>query len=192
MVTAGFKCAPLIGDEAITPTNTARAQPIVMTIQPELFPFVPLRSTLATTPSPSKTSNAVPINSPKNGFMIISCGDRQPFTCTDAIWPEPILAQTNGIAFALQAAGAFLNGVEIAHGRDVKRAVGRDGCGGDRVLQFHDAENFFLPARFQNNEIAAPAANKNFSISDECRRPKLAFSLVLPDCFAGFCVDAMQ
>src|ERR1051325_491265 len=66
---AGLRCASLSEAEATTPTKTASAQPSVMTIQPELFPLVPLSSTLATTPSPNRISNAVPINSPRNGFM---------------------------------------------------------------------------------------------------------------------------
>ena len=43
---------------------TANAQPAVMTIQPPFWPFDLLSSTLATTPSPSRTSNAVPMISP--------------------------------------------------------------------------------------------------------------------------------
>src|ERR1043166_3918697 len=76
ILTAGLRCASLSGEEATTPTKTASAQPSVMTIQPELFPLVPLSSTLATTPSPKSTSNAVPINSPRNGFMNLFSGDR--------------------------------------------------------------------------------------------------------------------
>src|SRR3954468_13538812 len=44
---------------------TASAQPVVMTIQPELFPFVRCRTTLATTPSPSTMRMAVPNSSAK-------------------------------------------------------------------------------------------------------------------------------
>src|SRR4051812_26617389 len=87
IVTAGLRGASLSGDDATTPTKTARAQPRVMTIQPELFPLVPLRSTLATTPSPKRTSKAVPINSPKNGFMMISSGDRDGFITPPLLWP---------------------------------------------------------------------------------------------------------
>src|SRR5262249_16578510 len=70
---AGFKCAPLA--EALTnaPTNTAIAQPEVMTIQPLLLPLVPLRTTFATTPSPRRMSSAVPMISPRNA-VIISVG----------------------------------------------------------------------------------------------------------------------
>src|SRR5258706_13791844 len=67
-VTAGFKCPlPPRCVEAYTPTNTAIAQPNVITIHPLLFPFVLFSTTLATTPSPRIISKAVPTNSPRNG-----------------------------------------------------------------------------------------------------------------------------
>ena len=52
MVTAGLRCAPLIGPAMVTPAKTANAQAVVITIQPELFPFVSLSTTFATTPFP--------------------------------------------------------------------------------------------------------------------------------------------
>ena len=57
MVTAGFKCAPLAAAEAYTPTNTAIAQPKVITIHPLFCPLVLFNRTLATTPLPNKASN---------------------------------------------------------------------------------------------------------------------------------------
>ncbi len=69
MVTAGFKCAPLEDALINTPVNTAIAQPIVITIQPLLNPFVLLSTTLATTPSPRIISIAVPISSPVKGVI---------------------------------------------------------------------------------------------------------------------------
>ena len=68
---AGFKWALLKWEETNTAMNTAMAQPKVITIHPPLLPFVLLRTTLATTPSPNRMSNAVPINSPKKGDIII-------------------------------------------------------------------------------------------------------------------------
>src|SRR6516162_5861856 len=50
-----------------TPHITAKAQPAVMTIQPEFSALDFLRSTAATTPSPNKTSTSVPMNSPNQG-----------------------------------------------------------------------------------------------------------------------------
>jgi len=49
---------------------TASAQPVVMTIQPELFPFVRCSTTLATTPSPSTMRMAVPNSSAKSADMV--------------------------------------------------------------------------------------------------------------------------
>src|ERR1043165_7598475 len=67
MVTAGFKCAfPPTPNEVNTPTNTAIAQAVVITIQPELLPFILPSRTLATTPSPSRIRNIVPTTSPRN------------------------------------------------------------------------------------------------------------------------------
>src|SRR5439155_17101381 len=68
-VTAGLMCAPLKRCEQNTPTNTSKAQPDEMTIQPELWPLVRARTTLATTPLPKMLSNAVPINSATIGFI---------------------------------------------------------------------------------------------------------------------------
>src|SRR5215510_12627991 len=48
---------------------TANAQPVVITIQPELLPLVWLRTTFATTPSPRMIRRAVPRNSATRGDM---------------------------------------------------------------------------------------------------------------------------
>src|SRR3954462_15192318 len=72
MVTAGFKCAPLYLLEQATPTKTAIPQPKVITIHPAPFPLVRLNSPLATTPLPTITRIAVPINSARNGFIRLS------------------------------------------------------------------------------------------------------------------------
>src|SRR5271154_5980231 len=72
MVTAGFRCAPGL-PQAIavkTPHITAKAHAEVMTIQPAFSAFVFLRSTLATTPSPSRIRTMVPRNSPSQGEVI--------------------------------------------------------------------------------------------------------------------------
>ncbi len=68
-VTAGFKCPPLMLPTQYTPTVTASAQPVVMTIQPEFWPLDLLRRTLATTPSPRRTRMAVPKSSARKGDM---------------------------------------------------------------------------------------------------------------------------
>src|SRR5262245_39601867 len=65
-------CASLL-PQAIavnTPAMTARAQPVVITIQPAFSAFDRLSSTPATTPSPSKIKTSVHINSPKKGEVI--------------------------------------------------------------------------------------------------------------------------
>src|SRR5690242_14357736 len=71
-VTAGFKYASLLPQaiETKTPTITASAHPVVITIHPLPSAFERLRSTPATTPSPSSTRNNVPRNSPTNGDVI--------------------------------------------------------------------------------------------------------------------------
>src|SRR5690606_19469620 len=68
-VTAGFKCPPLYGPAITTPTNTASAHAVAMTIQPPLFPLVPVKTTLATTPPPNRIRNPVPISSAINGVI---------------------------------------------------------------------------------------------------------------------------
>jgi hypothetical protein len=71
IVTAGFRCPlPPTATDVNTPTNTAIAQAVVMTIQPELLPLVLLNKTLATTPSPSRIRNIVPITSPIKMFIV--------------------------------------------------------------------------------------------------------------------------
>lgn len=71
-VTAGFRWAPLTALVQYTAIVTAKAQPAVITIQPELLPLVCRKSTtFATTPSPKSTSRAVPISSAENGVMSI-------------------------------------------------------------------------------------------------------------------------
>lgn len=45
----------------VTPAKTANAQAVVITIQPELFPFVSLSTTFATTPFPKRIRIAVPM-----------------------------------------------------------------------------------------------------------------------------------
>ncbi len=60
MVTAGFRCAPLMGPATTTPTNTANAHAAVMTIQPALLDLDFASRTPATTPSPSRISSLVP------------------------------------------------------------------------------------------------------------------------------------
>src|ERR1044071_5482933 len=69
IVTAGFKCAPLIVPTEYTATATARPHPVVITIQPPLLPAVFFSSTFATTPSPSTISSMVPIISATNGLI---------------------------------------------------------------------------------------------------------------------------
>lgn len=71
MVTAGLRCAPLIGPAMVTPAKTANAQAVVITIQPELFPFVSLSTTFATTPFPKRIRIAVPMISAINGVINI-------------------------------------------------------------------------------------------------------------------------
>src|SRR3981189_1548245 len=62
--------------------TTANPHPVAITIQPEFSPFDFFNNTLATTPSPSKISTSVPMNSPSNGPCISSgllvVGDREP------------------------------------------------------------------------------------------------------------------
>ncbi|MPM78569.1 hypothetical protein SDC9_125580 [bioreactor metagenome] len=82
IVTAGFRWAPDIGPAIITPVKTASPHPMVITIQPPLFPFVPLRTTLATTPFPRRISTIVPISSAKNSpiyFFFYFSGSTQLF-----------------------------------------------------------------------------------------------------------------
>src|SRR3954451_22755561 len=50
-----------------TAMATANPQPAVMTIQPPFCPLVRLSTTLATTPSPSRTRSIVPISSARSG-----------------------------------------------------------------------------------------------------------------------------
>ncbi len=69
MVTAGLRCAPLMLFTQYTAIVTPNAQPAVITIQPELLPLVLLRTTLATTPSPSMIRIAVPKTSARSGDM---------------------------------------------------------------------------------------------------------------------------
>src|SRR4029453_469199 len=69
MVTAGLRCAPLIPPTAYTANATATPHPKVITIQPLFCPLVRLRTTLATTPSPSRTSSIVPIASERGVCM---------------------------------------------------------------------------------------------------------------------------
>jgi hypothetical protein len=52
--------------------NTAKDQPVVITIQPELLPLVRAKTTLATTPFPKSTNSAVPKNSAARGLMAAS------------------------------------------------------------------------------------------------------------------------
>src|SRR5687768_3811302 len=60
MVTAGFRCAPVNDPMAYTPTATASAQPVVMTIQPAFCALDLVRRTPATTPSPRMIRSPVP------------------------------------------------------------------------------------------------------------------------------------
>src|SRR5690348_4910157 len=54
-----------------TPAMTAKAQPLVITIQPAPSALVRLRSTLATTPFPNRIRTMVPMNSPSNGEAML-------------------------------------------------------------------------------------------------------------------------
>src|SRR5512142_886424 len=69
IVTAGLRWAPLNSLATMTPVKTPRPQPIVITIQPALQPLVPLRQTLATTPSPNRIRIIVPMNSAPNSLI---------------------------------------------------------------------------------------------------------------------------
>src|SRR5215469_16371842 len=51
--------------------STANAHPLAMTIHPPPSPFDFLSRTFSTTPLPSRIRTAVPINSPKNGDVIL-------------------------------------------------------------------------------------------------------------------------
>src|SRR6266498_1648616 len=68
-VTAGFRCPPLIHPTEYTATATPSPHPAVITIQPLFWPLDLLSRTFATTPSPSTTSNMVPIISAVNGLI---------------------------------------------------------------------------------------------------------------------------
>src|SRR4051794_38471154 len=72
-VTAGLRYASLLPHAIAvnTPAITAKAQPAVITIQPEPSAFDRFSTTLATTPSPSRINTRVPINSPRNGDAIL-------------------------------------------------------------------------------------------------------------------------
>src|SRR5438105_8182182 len=74
IVTAGFRCAPLILLTQYTAIVTPSAQPAVITIQPELWPLVRCSTTLATTPSPNTIRIAVPNISARIGDMAIGYG----------------------------------------------------------------------------------------------------------------------
>src|SRR5687768_4622197 len=99
MVTAGLRCAPLMRPTAYTATATAIAQPAVITIQPELCPFVRSRTTLATTPSPSSTRIIVPMASAS-----IDCMKPEYSRCTmRRIWTFVLLALSAALAAAQPA-----------------------------------------------------------------------------------------
>jgi hypothetical protein len=70
MVTAGFKCPPLILAVTYTPIKTAIIHPKTMEISPPLFPLVFGSTTLATTPLPRVMTRAVPNNSATKGVML--------------------------------------------------------------------------------------------------------------------------
>ena len=65
-VIAGLMCASLLPKRIAVkmPQSTANAQPAVMTIQPAFSALLFFSSTPATTPSPSRISIIVPMNSP--------------------------------------------------------------------------------------------------------------------------------
>ena len=67
-VTAGFRCASGLPHAIAvkTPVITAKAHPVVITIQPAPSALLRLSSTLATTPLPIRMRIIVPMNSPKN------------------------------------------------------------------------------------------------------------------------------
>ena len=69
-MTAGLRCAPLIGPATTTPTKTANAHAAVMTIQPAFWDFDFASRTPATTPSPRRTRSPVPKTSAMNMFGI--------------------------------------------------------------------------------------------------------------------------
>jgi len=75
IVTAGFRCASLLPHAMAvkTPAITAKAHPVVIAIQPLPSAFERLSSTAATTPSPSRTKNHRPRNSPSTGEVISEC-----------------------------------------------------------------------------------------------------------------------
>src|SRR5439155_24222114 len=52
-------------------TATPKAQPVVMTIQPEFWPLDLFSTTLATTPSPRMIRSIVPTNSARKGVMAL-------------------------------------------------------------------------------------------------------------------------
>jgi hypothetical protein len=60
-------CAPLIGPATVTATKTANAHPAVITIHPELLPFVFFQNDVCDYPLPSK--KGVPIISATNGVI---------------------------------------------------------------------------------------------------------------------------
>src|SRR5215475_4106398 len=68
---------------------TAKAQPAVMTIQPEPSAFDRFNRTLATTPSPSRINTRVPMNSPRNGDAIL-------FFLSSHLVLEPVKGSANG------------------------------------------------------------------------------------------------
>jgi hypothetical protein len=70
IVTAGFKCPPLILLVTYTPIKTAIIHPKTMEMSPPLFPFVLGSTTLATTPLPIVMTRAVPKNSAAKGVML--------------------------------------------------------------------------------------------------------------------------
>src|SRR6266404_8799190 len=85
-VTAGLRCAPLTGPATTTPQNTASPHAIVMTIQPEFWPFDLASNTPATTPSPRRISVPVPRTSARNfSTMFPLLLNRPAATCRQAL-----------------------------------------------------------------------------------------------------------
>src|SRR5438105_4673929 len=149
IVTAGFRCAPLMRFTQYTAMVTPNAQPAVMTIQPELCPFVRCSTTLATTPSPSTIRIAVPKTSARMGDMLLR-----------------LLVESKHIPVRICKAGGFFGGIAAQRLHD-ETAVPSDGFDGrSDVVDHHIDEK---PGVRRERTAGDPGTTHSTDTIVECR-----------------------
>src|SRR2546425_323566 len=93
---------------------------------------------------------------------------------------------------SLPSVRSRLHRVEMSHGGNEKRSIGRRRGGADGLNQFDRIEQLLFLARGKHVKIPAPSSQINLAIRNKRRGPNFPFDFMSPMSLAGFGIDAVK